>query len=220
MEIFNPLGSTMSIANLRENYDKDVLLESNINPNPFKQFQLWFDQARAEGGLEPNAMTVSTVSADGKPSSRICLLKDFDENGFVFFTNYTSVKGQDLATNPHASLLFFWMIQQRQVHINGRVEKISTEESTDYFKSRPIGSQIGAWASLQSQEISREVLEKRYADYEAQFGQEVPKPEHWGGYRVIPESIEFWQGRPSRLHDRLKFTRDAVGQWQFTRLSP
>lgn len=209
----------MSIADLRENYDKDVLLESQILSNPFKQFQLWFDQARAEGGLEPNAMTVSTVSADGKPHSRICLLKDFDEKGFVFFTNYTSAKGQDLAINPHASLLFFWMIQQRQVHIDGRVEKISAEESIEYFKSRPIGSQIGAWASLQSQVITRETLENRYAEYAEKFGQDVPKPEHWGGYRVIPDSIEFWQGRPSRLHDRLKFIR-RNNEWHLNRLSP
>lgn len=210
----------MSIADLRENYDKDVLLESNIDPNPFQQFQLWFNQARAEGGLEPNAMTVSTVSADGKPSSRICLLKDFDERGFVFFTNYTSAKGQDIEATPYVSLLFFWMIQQRQVHINGRVEKISEAESTEYFKSRPMGSQIGAWASLQSQPMSRETLEQRYANYAAQFGEDIPKPAHWGGYRVIPETIEFWQGRPSRLHDRLKFTRDTTGQWQLGRLSP
>lgn len=209
-----------SIADLRENYDRDVLLESNVNPNPFLQFERWFEQARAEGGLEPNAMTVSTVGADGKPSSRICLLKEFDEKGFVFFTNYTSAKGQALEAHPYASLLFFWMFQQRQVHINGRVEKISEAESTEYFKSRPLGSQIGAWASLQSKPISREELEQRFKDYQEQFGNDVPKPPHWGGYRVIPESIEFWQGRPSRLHDRIKFTRDEVGQWQFTRLSP
>lgn len=209
-----------SLADLRENYDRDVLLESNIDPNPFKQFELWFEQARSEGGLEPNAMTVSTVGADGKPSSRICLLKDFDEKGFVFFTNYTSAKGQAIEAHPYASLLFFWMFQQRQVHINGRVEKISEAESTEYFKSRPLGSQIGAWASLQSKPISREELEQRYTDYQTQFGDDVPKPPHWGGYRVIPESIEFWQGRPSRLHDRLKFTRNDAGQWQFTRLSP
>ena len=209
-----------SIADLRENYDRDVLLESNVNPNPFLQFERWFEQARAEGGLEPNAMTVSTVGADGKPSSRICLLKEFDEKGFVFFTNYTSAKGQALEAHPYASLLFFWMFQQRQVHINGRVEKISEAESTEYFKSRPLGSQIGAWASLQSKPISREELEQRFNDYQEQFGNDVPKPPHWGGYRVIPESIEFWQGRPSRLHDRIKFTRDEVGQWQFTRLSP
>lgn len=209
-----------SIADLRENYDRDVLLESNVNPNPFLQFERWFEQARAEGGLEPNAMTVSTVGADGKPSSRICLLKEFDEKGFVFFTNYTSAKGQALEAHPYASLLFFWMFQQRQVHINGRVEKISEAESTEYFKSRPLGSQIGAWASLQSKPISREELEQRFNDYQEQFGNDVPKPPHWGGYRVIPESIEFWQGRPSRLHDRIKFTRDEAGQWQFTRLSP
>lgn len=210
----------MSIAELRQNYDKDVLLESNVDPNPFQQFAKWFEQARVEGGLEPNAMTVSTVGADGKPSSRICLLKDFNENGFVFFTNYTSAKGQALAAHPYASLLFFWMVQQRQVHINGRVEKISEAESTEYFKSRPVSSQIGAWASKQSQPITREELDQRVRDYTAQYGDDVPKPPHWGGYRVIPESIEFWQGRPSRLHDRIKFTKDASGQWHFTRLSP
>lgn len=210
----------MSIADLRQNYDKNVLLESNLEQHPLQQFAKWFEQARTEGGLEPNAMTVSTVGIDGKPSSRICLLKDFDENGFVFFTNYHSAKGQDLEATPYASLLFFWMVQQRQVHINGKVEKISEAESTEYFKSRPIGSQIGAWASKQSQPITREELEQRVKNYQTQFGEDIPKPPYWGGYRVIPESIEFWQGRPSRLHDRIKFTLDTEGKWHFVRLSP
>ena len=210
----------MSIADLRQNYDKDVLLDSQIDANPFQQFARWFEQARIEGGLEPNAMTVSTVNPQGHPSSRICLLKDFDEKGFVFFTNYESAKGHDLASNPYASLLFFWMVQQRQVHINGRVEKISEAESIEYFNSRPLGSRIGAWASKQSQPISRAELEQRVSEFEQKFGQDVPKPPHWGGYRVIPSSIEFWQGRPSRLHDRIKFSRQADGEWHIERLSP
>lgn len=210
----------MTIANLRQNYDKSTLLENQIDPNPFTQFKQWFEQARTEGGLEPNAMTVSTVDKHGKPSSRICLLKDADEKGFVFFTNYNSKKGQDLAHNSAISLLFFWMVQQRQVHINGYIEKISNEESTRYFTSRPLGSRIGAWASLQSQEISRDTLEQRYRDFEQQFGDDVPKPPHWGGYRVIPSNIEFWQGRPSRLHDRLMFSRTPSGEWAMSRLSP
>lgn len=210
----------MSLADLRQVYDKDILLESQINPNPFEQFKVWFDRAREEGGIEPNAMTVSTVNAQGQPSSRTCLLKGVEQDSFIFFTNYESAKGQDLAHNPNISLLFFWLVQQRQVHINGHVEKLSEADSIAYFNSRPLGSRLGAWASRQSQEISREELEQRYVDLEKQYGENVPKPPHWGGYRVIPRSIEFWQGRPSRLHDRIKFTQNPQGQWVFTRLSP
>lgn len=210
----------MTLADLRQVYDKDILLESQVSPNPFEQFKAWFERAHADGGLEANAMTVSTVNAQGQPSSRTCLLKGVENESFVFFTNYHSNKGQDLAQNPNISLLFFWMMQQRQVHINGHVEKLSEEDSIAYFNSRPLGSRLGAWASLQSQEMTREELEQRYQEYEQQYGENVPKPPHWGGFRVIPRSIEFWQGRPSRLHDRIKFVRDAQGQWIFARLSP
>lgn len=210
----------MSIADLRQKYERNVLLESQVDPDPIKQFANWFEEARQGAILEPNAMIVSTVNPEGKPSSRTVLLKGFDQEGLVFFTNYESGKGKDLSANPNISALFFWLPLERQVHINGHAVKLSEQASTEYFNSRPEGSRIGAWASLQSQPITREELESRELQFKEKFGSNIPKPPHWGGYLIVPETIEFWQGRPSRLHDRIKYSKDNSGNWVFTRLSP
>lgn len=212
----------MSVADLRKNYTKSGLIESDADPNPFKQFQQWFDQALAAQLPEPNAMTLATVAPDGKPSARIVLLKNFDPHGFVFYTNYSSHKGQQLQANPWAALVFWWAELERQVRIEGRVEKVSETESDAYFHSRPLGSQLGAWVSQQSQVINtREVLEVRLQELEEKYiNQVVPRPTHWGGFRVIPTAIEFWQGRPNRLHDRLLYRRLDEGRWLIERLSP
>lgn len=211
-----------TVADLRKEYTLQGLKETDVDANPFKQFQTWFSQALQAQLPEPNAMTVATIGSDGKPSARIVLLKDFDENGFVFYTNYDSNKGQQLAKNPWAALVFWWPELERQVRIEGPVEKVSAQESDTYFHSRPIGSQIGAWVSEQSQVISgREVLENRLQELTAKYeGQEVPRPPHWGGYRVTPKEIEFWQGRPSRLHDRLIYKLLDNSNWSIQRLSP
>lgn len=210
----------MSIADLRQTYDKNVLLEDQAASSPIDQFGLWFDQALAEKVPEPNAMTLATADAAGRPSARIVLLKGYDPDGFVFYTNYESRKGEDLAAQPWASLLFFWQPLERQVRIEGPVEKVSAADSDAYYKVRPLGSRIGAWASKQSQPISRDELEARNAQYTASLGEDPPRPPHWGGYRLRPETVEFWQGRPSRLHDRLVYRRDADGAWRVVRLSP
>lgn len=212
----------VSVADLRRNYTKSGLIEADADPNPFKQFQQWFDQALAAQLPEPNAMTLATVAPDGKPSARIVLLKNFDEHGFVFYTNYCSHKGQQLQANPWAALVFWWAELERQVRIEGRVEKVSEAESDAYFHSRPLGSQLGAWVSQQSQVIdTREVLEVRLQELEEKYiNQVVPRPTHWGGFRVIPTAIEFWQGRPNRLHDRLLYRRLEDGRWLIERLSP
>ena len=212
----------VSVADLRRNYTKSGLIESDADPNPFKQFQQWFDQALAGQLPEPNAMTLATVAPDGKPSARIVLLKNFDPHGFVFYTNYSSHKGQQLQANPWAALVFWWAELERQVRIEGRVEKVSEAESDAYFHSRPLGSQLGAWVSQQSQVIeTREVLEVRLQELEEKYiNQVVPRPTHWGGFRVIPTAIEFWQGRPNRLHDRLLYRRLDDGRWLIERLSP
>lgn len=215
-----PFDIAMTIADLRQVYDKHSLLESQAQANPFAQFEQWFAQAHQEGGLEANAMTVATVDEQGRPASRICLLKGLEDGAFVFFTNYASAKGQALAHNQHISLLFFWHVQQRQVHIQGQALPLPPEASDAYFSSRPLASQWGAWASPQSQVISREALDQRYAQVQAQYGEHVPRPPHWGGYRVLPQRIEFWQGRPSRLHDRLLYTLQADGSWSLSRLAP
>ena len=211
-----------SVANLRHEYTFQGLSETDVHPNPFEQFKTWFDQAVAAQLPEPNAMTIATVTSDGKPSARIVLLKDYDERGFVFYTNYKSHKGQQLVENPWGAIAFWWAQLERQVRIEGRVEKVSPAESDAYFHSRPLGSQLGAWVSNQSQVIeSREVLEQRLQKLKEEYdNKEVPRPPHWGGFRVIPSEIEFWQGRPSRLHDRLLYQRAEDGSWKIQRLSP
>lgn len=212
----------ISVADLRKDYTLKGLSEAEVAPNPIEQFQRWFDQALAAQLPEPNAMTLATATATGIPSARIVLLKGFDDRGFVFFTNYESRKGRELAENPHACLVFLWHELERQVRIEGSVVTISDTESDGYFYSRPIGSQLGAWASEQSQVIpDRTLLEQRLETLTQKYeNQVIPRPPHWGGYRVVPKAIEFWQGRPSRLHDRLCYVRQDNGSWIIERLSP
>ncbi|KDB08484.1 Pyridoxine/pyridoxamine 5'-phosphate oxidase [Burkholderia sp. lig30] len=212
-----------TLADLRINYSRASLDEAEAAPSPFAQFDRWFKEALAAKLPEPNTMTLATVGDDGRPSARIVLIKAVDDRGFVFFTNYESRKGRDLDANPHAALLFYWIELERQVRIEGHIEKTTDEESDRYFASRPLGSRIGAWASEQSTVIdSRATLEAREKDVSARFGDNPPRPPHWGGYRLVPDSLEFWQGRPSRLHDRLLYTRDdtAPHGWTISRLSP
>ncbi|QRR00883.1 pyridoxamine 5'-phosphate oxidase [Dyadobacter sandarakinus] len=210
-----------NIAKIRQDYNLNGLREEDLNPDPLKQFSIWFNEVLKAGISEPNAMVLSTV-AGGRPSARVVLLKDLNESGFTFFTNYDSKKGRELAGNPEVALTFFWKELERQVRVEGRVEKTSPEESSDYFASRPRGSQLGAWVSRQSSVIGgREALEEAGAETSREFeGRDVPRPPHWGGYRVIPDYMEFWQGRPSRLHDRLVYTLGADGLWKIERLSP
>jgi pyridoxamine 5'-phosphate oxidase len=209
-----------SIADLRKDYTQAGLEQGD--PSPFKQFELWFNQALAADLLEPNAMTLATVTSEGRPDARIVLLKGFDARGFVFYTNYRSQKGQELAANPHAALVFLWGDLERQVRVVGKVEKATDLEADTYFQSRPLGSRLGAWASTQSEVIpSREVLEARMIALEKEYqGREIPRPDHWGGFRVVPTEMEFWQGRPSRLHDRLRYRLQANGVWMIDRLAP
>jgi len=211
----------MAIADIRRDYKKATLSEDKVDPNPFRQFGFWWDEALRAEIDEVNAMTLATVSAEGRPSARIVLLKGYDDQGFVFYTNYESRKGQELALRPEASLLFFWKELERQVRIEGPCEKVSAEESDAYFQSRPAGSRIGAWASPQSRVISsRDLLDQQIIEIENRFdGREIPRPAHWGGYRVVPRQVEFWQGRPSRLHDRILYTREA-DNWIISRLAP
>jgi pyridoxamine 5'-phosphate oxidase len=211
----------MSIADLRKDYTQATLDEADALANPFDFFKLWFEQALNADLPEPNAMTLATVNAKGRPSARIVLIKGLDARGITFFTNYESRKGQELAQNPHAALLFHWTELERQVRIEGRVEKCSPEESDAYYLSRPAGSRLGAWASPQSQVIdSREVLEARVRQaQEDQQGDPQTRPPFWGGYRLVPDFFEFWQGRPSRLHDRLAYTLQG-DSWAMSRLAP
>ena len=199
----------------------NTLNESDVDPNPLKQFEVWYGEALASGVPEADAMTLATATTDGAPDARIVLLKSFDGRGFVFFTNYQSRKAQELAANGRACLLFYWLPLKRQVRIEGTVEKVSAAESDDYFHTRPWGSKLGAWASDQSRVItSRENLEKRFAEFEAEFADNVPRPPHWGGYRLIPTAIEFWQGRDNRLHDRIRYRLQQDKSWRIERLAP
>lgn len=211
------------LQEMRENYRKAVLDREHMDADPVRQFAGWFEQAVSSGLPEPNAMTLATADAAGRPSARVVLLKGLEPEGFVFFTNYRSRKGRELADNPRAALVFFWMELERQVRIEGQVDRISDQASTAYFQSRPVGSQIGAWASPQSEAIpDRQYLEKRVSDLFLQYpGDEaLPRPEHWGGYILVPDRIEFWQGREDRLHDRFEYQRLDDGRWEIFRLAP
>ncbi len=211
-----------NIADIRKDYKLQTLEETGVHTNAIQQFHKWWNEALLSEIDEVNAMTLATATADGKPSARIVLLKGYDESGFVFFTNYHSHKGKELEENPRASLVFFWKELERQVRIEGKVEKTTAGESDLYFHSRPQESRIGAWASPQSQVIhSRQVIEDNVSELKKSFeGKDIDRPAHWGGYIVMPEIIEFWQGRPGRLHDRIRYSRSAGGNWKIERLAP
>lgn len=211
-----------AIAQLRQEYSQQVLRETDVAADPIEQFSAWFQQAVAAQVPQPNAMTLATVSPAGLPSARIVLLNGLDERGFIFYTHYRSRKGQELAANPHAALVFLWPELERQVRIEGQVERVAAAISDAYFQSRPRGSQLGAWASPQSQPIaSREVLEAQFQLVSQQYADRpVPRPPDWGGYRVCPHTVEFWQGRPNRLHDRLRYRQGDRQTWHLERLAP
>ena len=211
------------VTHARKEYEQAALDEATVGGNPFVTFASWYDAAVAAGVPEPEAMALSTATPDGRPSARMVLLRGFDERGFCFFTNYDSRKGRELEANPHTALTFHWAMLERQVRIEGRAERTTAAESDAYFHSRPTGSRIGAWSSPQSAVIpDRETLEGLYARFRSAHPDDdaIPRPVHWGGYRVVPERIEFWQGRPSRLHDRLRFSREPQGGWRLERLAP
>jgi pyridoxamine 5'-phosphate oxidase len=210
------------IENLREDYKGALLSENNTKADPIKQFEIWFNEAQEANVPEKNAMTLATATHDGRPSARIVLLKGFYDAGFVFYTNYLSRKGKEITKNPIGALTFFWPAMERQIRIEGTIEKVTKEQSEKYFHSRPKNSQVGALASPQSQEIAdRDVLEKKWTELEAEYAdKEVPKPSYWGGYIVKPRMIEFWQGRPNRLHDRILYKKVDSKNWKKVRLAP
>jgi len=209
------------IADIRKDYSLHSLSETDIAANPIEQFTKWWKEALHSEIVEVNAMTLATATKDGKPSARIVLLKDYDEEGFVFYTNYNSHKGRELEENPFAALTFFWKEIERQVRIEGSVEKVTAAESDAYFLSRPEGSRIGAWASPQSEIIeNRQILETNAKHFTGTLKNNITRPPHWGGYRVMPLKIEFWQGRSNRLHDRIQYTKTNEGSWKAERLAP
>jgi pyridoxamine 5'-phosphate oxidase len=212
----------MNVGDLRQSYERGFLLEQTVNANPVLQFQGWLQDAVAAQILEPNAMTLATVTPEGKPSARIVLLKNFDDRGFVFYTNFQSRKGRELSQTPAAALVFWWERLERQVRIEGNIAKVSDAEADAYFQSRPKGSQLGAWASDQSQLIKgREDLERHLQALEQEYeNRPIPRPANWGGYRLAPTVFEFWQGRPNRLHDRLCYRQNNITSWTIERLSP
>jgi pyridoxamine 5'-phosphate oxidase len=212
--------STQWFESLRISYEQGELNESDVNHNPIQQFNIWLQEAIANLVSEPNAMVLATANKNGEPSARNVLLKSADEKGFIFFSNKQSDKAKDLTENPQATLLFSWLSQHRQVIVKGKVSEISREESNEYFQTRPYGSKISAWVSNQSQVIkNREVLEQKVKEFMDKYPEEVPMPDFWGGYILKPESVEFWQGRPSRLHDRIRFTKKE-NSWIIERISP
>ncbi len=211
----------MTLADLRIDYQRASLSEEQVDLDPIRQFSIWLQQALDAKVAEPNAMSLATVDAKGRPSSRIVLIKELEQRGITWYTHYTSKKGQDLIVNPYAALLFFWPELERQVRIEGQVEQVDAAESDAYFNSRPIASRYGAIASEQSKTISsRPELEQRFTQISSQYGEQVPRPKHWGGYRLVPDYFEFWQGRASRLHDRIAYTKDSQGSWIIQRLQP
>lgn len=211
----------MDLTAIRREYERAGLSENELAADPVDQFRLWLEQVRAVEPLEFNAMTLATADREGRPSARVLLLKGVDERGFVFYTNYESRKAREMEENPRAALVFYWSVLDRQVRVEGTVERTSREESEAYFASRPLGSRVGAWASPQSRVIGgREELERRVHEIETRFGAEVPLPDAWGGFRLRHEVVEFWQGRLSRLHDRLCYIRLPEGGWRVERLAP
>jgi len=214
--------SPAELAALRQDYTQRGLRRAELDPDPIPQFHRWLQDAIDQQLLEPNAMVLATVDADGQPWSRVVLLKGCDERGFAFYTNYDGAKGRQLTAQPRCALTFFWVALERQVQVVGTVEKTSAEDSDAYFQSRPAASRLSAWASPQSEVLAdRDELERRFAEARARFGEEnIPRPAHWGGYRVRPQVVEFWQGRRSRLHDRFRYTRLAATGWNIERLAP
>ena len=210
----------MDIAERRREYTRASLDVDTVARSPLEQFAIWFDDALSSELREPTAMALATVGADGRPGARMVLLKGFDARGFVFYTNYDSRKGRELAGNPHASLLLYWAELERQIRIEGEIEKLAAAESDEYFRTRPLGARIGAWASPQSAVIGKGALLARVAEMGLRHGLSPSRPPHWGGYRVAPHELEFWQGRPSRLHDRIRYRKSADDDWIIERLAP